>query len=59
MVSTIASAALLLLLLGSLFLYFRKNGMPDVDNLPTEDLVVAEKPKPVAQKPTTKVMKKK
>ena len=59
-VSTIASAALLLLLIGGLFLYFRKNGMPDVDNLPTDDLVVAEKPKPVVQKPpTTKGMKKK
>ena len=58
-VSMIASSVLLLLLIGGLFLYFRKNGMPDVDNLPTEDLVVAEKPKPIVPKPTTKIMKKK
>ena len=60
-VSMGASAALLLLLLGSVFLYFRQKGLPEVNHLPEEDVVVVEKTKPQVAKPQTPkpTMKKK
>lgn len=43
-ISLLASGALLLLLVGGLFLYFRKNGLDDVDTLPEEGITpTAEK----------------
>ena len=60
-VSMVASAALLLLLLGSVFLYFRQKGLPEVNHLPEEDVVVVEKTKSQVAKPQTPkpTMKKK
>jgi hypothetical protein len=39
----IASALLLLSLVGGLFFYFKKNDLPDADNLPENAVPVVEK----------------
>lgn len=49
-VSMIASGLLLLLMAGSLFLYYRQKGLPEVDALPEEDIAIVEKPRPSAVK---------
>ena len=63
-VSLIASALMLLLCVGGLFLYFRKYGLPDAENLPLEsDIVKNERPRPtstnVSEKTKTSTKKKK
>ena len=58
-VSMIVSSALLILLASGMFFYFRRNGLPDVDKLPTEDVAMVEKPKTIAPKPTPTLRKKK
>ena len=58
--SMIASALLLLAFAGGLFFYFRKNGLPETDLLPEQEVVekVARKATPSVTKPSETVKEK-
>jgi hypothetical protein len=58
--SMIASALLLLGFFGGLFLYFRKNGLPDTDLLPEQEIVAAASVErtPSVAKPTATELEK-